>query len=116
MGRLALRAGVESPDLAFVHVNEIAGDAATAAHLLTFDSIHGRFGRDVTGAGETLTIDQTPLTYSSVAEPGGVPWDEHGVEIVLDAPAASVRASNSMVTSRAAYARSSSPRPSKKVR
>ena len=39
MGRLALRAAWEWPELEFVHVNELNGDAATAAHLLTFDSV-----------------------------------------------------------------------------
>jgi glyceraldehyde 3-phosphate dehydrogenase len=41
MGRLAQRAGWGKPDLAFVQVNEVAGNAATAAHLLAFDSVHG---------------------------------------------------------------------------
>jgi glyceraldehyde 3-phosphate dehydrogenase len=84
MGRLALRAGWASPDLDFAHVNEVAGDAASAAHLLTFDSIHGRFDHDVTGVGRTLTIDQESIAYDSVAKPGDVPWDEHGVEVVLE--------------------------------
>ena len=43
MGRLALRAAWGWPDLEFVHVNEVKGDAETAAHLLTFDSVHGRW-------------------------------------------------------------------------
>ena len=43
MGRLALRAGWDRPDLEFVHVNELDGDAATGAHLLEFDSVHGRW-------------------------------------------------------------------------
>jgi glyceraldehyde-3-phosphate dehydrogenase/erythrose-4-phosphate dehydrogenase len=47
MGRLALRAAWDWPDFAFVHVNELSGDASTAAHLLTFDSIHGRWSEDV---------------------------------------------------------------------
>jgi glyceraldehyde-3-phosphate dehydrogenase/erythrose-4-phosphate dehydrogenase len=81
-GRLALRAGWGGPDLIFAHVNEIAGDAATAAHLLMFDSIHGRFGHDATGAGETLTIGGTAIAYTAIADPGQVPWDEHGVDEV----------------------------------
>jgi glyceraldehyde 3-phosphate dehydrogenase len=84
MGRLALRAGWESPDLDFALINEIAGDATVAAHLLTFDSVHGRFGYDVTGAGEALAVDRAMLAYTSIADPGEVPWDEHGVEIVLE--------------------------------
>jgi glyceraldehyde 3-phosphate dehydrogenase len=84
MGRLALRAGWGGPDITFVHVNEIAGDAATAAHLLTFDSVHGRFGHDAVGAGEVLAIDDTPLTYSRIREPGVVPWEGAEVDVVLE--------------------------------
>jgi glyceraldehyde 3-phosphate dehydrogenase len=84
MGRLALRAGWGGPGLSFAHINETAGDAATAAHLLLFDSVHGRFEHDVTGAGETLAIDEAPVTYSRIADPGAVPWDAYGVEIVLE--------------------------------
>ncbi|CAA9534573.1 MAG: NAD-dependent glyceraldehyde-3-phosphate dehydrogenase for arsenate detoxification [uncultured Solirubrobacteraceae bacterium] len=82
MGRLALRAAWDWPELDFVQVNELHGDAATAAHLLTFDSVHGRWPHDVRGDGdgETLTIDGTPLTYSAHAEPGAVDWD---VDVVL---------------------------------
>ncbi|HET6175259.1 MAG TPA: ArsJ-associated glyceraldehyde-3-phosphate dehydrogenase [Gaiellales bacterium] len=84
MGRLALRAGWGGPDLTFAHVNELTGDARSAAHLLMFDSIHGRFGHEATGEGEALTIDGRLLTYSRIAEPGAVPWNEHGVEVVLE--------------------------------
>jgi glyceraldehyde 3-phosphate dehydrogenase len=84
MGRLALRAGWGRPDLQFVHVNEIAGDAATAAHLLTFDSVHGRWGRHVEGDGDRLSVDGTPLAYSAAATPGDVPWSANGVDVVLE--------------------------------
>jgi glyceraldehyde 3-phosphate dehydrogenase len=84
MGRLALRAASDWPELAFTHVNEMGGDASTAAHLLTFDSIHGRWSEDVHGAGDLLTVNGTALSYSSAGEPGNVPWGELGVEIVLE--------------------------------
>ncbi|MEV4420161.1 ArsJ-associated glyceraldehyde-3-phosphate dehydrogenase [Patulibacter sp. NPDC049589] len=84
MGRLALRAGLDRPDLEFVHINEIAGDAATAAHLLEFDSVHGRWHRDIAADGDTVTIDGTTLSYSAHATPGDVPWDELGVDLVLE--------------------------------
>src|ERR1035438_6176609 len=84
MGRLAMRAAWDRPELAFTHVNELRGDASTAAHLLTFDSIHGRWSEDVHGDGESLTIDGTMVGYSGAAEPGDVPWGELGVEIVLE--------------------------------
>ena len=84
MGRLALRAAWGWPELAFAHVNELAGDAATAAHLLTFDSIHGRWSEDVHGEENVLTVNGTALGYSNAATPGDVPWGELGVEIVLE--------------------------------
>jgi glyceraldehyde 3-phosphate dehydrogenase len=83
MGRLALRAGWGSPHLAFVHVNELHGDAATAAHLLEFDSVHGRWPHEIV-ADERLVIDGTPVGYSRGGQPGAVPWGELGVEIVLE--------------------------------
>ena len=43
MGRLAVRAAWGLPELDFAHINELNGDAGTAAHLLTFDSVHGRW-------------------------------------------------------------------------
>ena len=84
MGRLALRAAWDRDDLEFVHVNELHGDAATAAHLLCFDSIHGRWDREATGAGDTLHVDGEAIGYSDAAAPGDVPWGDHGAEIVLE--------------------------------
>jgi glyceraldehyde 3-phosphate dehydrogenase len=84
IGRLALRAGWEPPELKFAHVNELRGDAETVAHLLMFDSIHGRWSEDVHGRGDGLSINGTTVGFSQIAEPGGVPWGELGVEIVLE--------------------------------
>ena len=84
MGRLALRAAWDRDDLAFVHVNEPAGDAATAAHLLCFDSVHGRWGRGAEGEGDSLTVDGQALTNSAETTPGAVAWDESGLDVVLE--------------------------------
>ena len=85
MGRLALRAAWgTSEELELVHVNELHGDAATGAHLVTFDSVHGRWHRDVRGDGDALTVDGTSLGYSGHGAPGDVPWDELGVDVVLE--------------------------------
>jgi len=84
VGRLALRAAWGWPELAFTHVNELHGDARTAAHLLTFDSIHGRWSEQVHGDGGALVVNGTALGYTSAAEPGDVPWGELGVEVVLE--------------------------------
>jgi glyceraldehyde 3-phosphate dehydrogenase len=84
IGRLALRAAWGGPGLEFAHINEFAGDAATSAHLLTFDSVHGRWPHDASGDGDVLAVDGTAIGYSRVAEPGEVPWDEAGVDVVLE--------------------------------
>ncbi len=84
MGRLALRAGWGRPDISFVHINEVAGGAATAAHLLTFDSVHGRWPHQVDATDRALAIDGAPIAFSSEAKPGGVDWSSSGVDIVLE--------------------------------
>jgi glyceraldehyde 3-phosphate dehydrogenase len=87
MGRLALRAawdqGGSTPALQFVHINEIASDAAGAAHLLQFDSVHGRWGHDCAGDGERLTIDGQSIGYSSDKTIGETDWS--GCDIVFEA-------------------------------
>ncbi len=84
MGRLALRAAWDWPELEFAHVNELDGDASTSAHLLTFDSVHGRWSEDVYGEDGSLTIEGTAVSYSSAGDPADVPWGEMGIEIVLE--------------------------------
>lgn len=85
MGRLVLRAAWGWPDLAFVHVNEIKGGSACAAHLLEFDSVHGRWPHDVAAVGaDQLSIDGAAVGFSEVARPGEVPWRAAGVDVVLE--------------------------------
>jgi glyceraldehyde 3-phosphate dehydrogenase len=84
IGRLALRAAWGWPELEFVHINEIKGGAVTAAHLLKFDSVHGRWTPEVEAAGERVLIDSQPLSFSEHARPGEVPWEELGIDLVLE--------------------------------
>ena len=88
MGRLVVRALAHHDDLDLVHVNEIAGDVETAAHLMQFDTVHGRWKREATVAGDHLLLDGRPATFSSHATPGAVPWDDVGVDIVIEASGA----------------------------
>lgn len=84
MGRLVVRALRHQPGLQLMHVNEHKGDAATAAHLLQFDTVHGRYAGEVASSGSTLHIDGAPVGYSSHDTPGAVPWDEYGIDLVLE--------------------------------
>jgi glyceraldehyde 3-phosphate dehydrogenase len=84
VGRLALRAGWGEAGIEIVAVNEIAGGPESAAHLLAFDSVHGRWDHDVEAADDGLTVDGKVIAYSAGGEPGAVAWDEHGVDLVLE--------------------------------
>lgn len=85
MGRLALRAGWNTPELEFVHINETGGDGITSGHLLYFDSVHGRWDHEVEGHPDRLAIGKHSLSHSSHKNFGDVPWSDLGVEIVLEA-------------------------------
>jgi len=84
MGRLAFRALWDCPDASIVHVNEIKGGATTAAHLLEFDSVHGRWTRPTTVAADHFTVDGRSVAFSAASKPNEVPWEASGVDIVLE--------------------------------
>ncbi|MGD2119180.1 MAG: ArsJ-associated glyceraldehyde-3-phosphate dehydrogenase [Chromatiales bacterium] len=83
MGRLGLRAGWDLPELQFARINEIATDAAGSAHLLQFDSVHGRWPHACRGGDNILEIDDTRLSYSSGQQIDDCDWS--GCDIVIEA-------------------------------
>jgi glyceraldehyde 3-phosphate dehydrogenase len=84
IGRLDFRVAWEDPALEVVHVNDIGCDAAAAAHLLEFDSVHGRWDVEAAGVGDALSVGGREIGWSSAAEPGAVDWEKSGVEVVLE--------------------------------
>ena len=84
IGRLVLRAAWGWPDLEFVHINEIHGGTAAAAHLLKFDSVHGQWPQAVSAGENQLVIDQQPLSFSEYKTPGDTPWEDLDVDMVLE--------------------------------
>ncbi|MCP9909721.1 ArsJ-associated glyceraldehyde-3-phosphate dehydrogenase, partial [Cyanobium sp. BA20m-p-22] len=84
IGRLVFRALWGRSDIELVHINERAGDAATAAHLLEFDSVHGRWNKTVAASGGGLQVESQAISYSEASDPAAVPWQELGVELVLE--------------------------------
>ncbi|CAB4364395.1 MAG: ArsJ-associated glyceraldehyde-3-phosphate dehydrogenase [Actinobacteria bacterium] len=85
MGRLAVRALQHQPGLQLVHVNELKGGVATAAHLLEFDTVHGRYQGAVGTDGGNLLVDGSTVTFSEHAAPGDISWGDLGVEVVIEA-------------------------------
>ncbi|EAQ75427.1 MULTISPECIES: ArsJ-associated glyceraldehyde-3-phosphate dehydrogenase [unclassified Synechococcus] len=84
IGRLVFRALWGRPGIALVHVNDPAGDAAAAAHLLEFDSVHGRWPEAVQAGGSGFLVGDQPVGYSQHADPTAVPWAAAGVDLVLE--------------------------------
>jgi glyceraldehyde 3-phosphate dehydrogenase len=85
IGRLTLRAFLEAgrKDLDFVAINDL-GSADMNAHLLEFDSVHGRFPGKVSTAKGHLKADGHDLTVLSEATPEKLPWPDLGVDIVME--------------------------------
>ena len=84
IGRLVFRALWGRPGIELVHVNDPAGDAHTAAHLLAFDSVHGRWQQAVQGNTQGFLVGSTPVSYSQEKDPTAVPWSQAGVDMVLE--------------------------------
>ena len=84
IGRLVFRALWGRPGIELVHVNDPAGDAHTAAHLLAFDSVHGRWQQAVKGNAQGFLVGSTPVSYSQEKDPTAVPWSQAGVDMVLE--------------------------------
>jgi glyceraldehyde 3-phosphate dehydrogenase len=85
IGRNVLRAAVmgKQTALEFVGVNDIT-DTKTLAHLLKYDSVHGRFPGTVEAKGDTLVVNGREIRVTAIKEPEKLPWKEQGVELVLE--------------------------------
>lgn len=86
IGRLALRAAWHWPHFDIVHINEMAGDAKSAAHLLKYDSVHGTWEETATAAGEqtrqTLQINDKSIRYTQSQTIEGGDWSD--VDVVIE--------------------------------
>src|ERR1700727_143748 len=85
IGRLVLRAIVESGrrDIEVVAVNDL-GPVETNAHLLRYDSVHGRFPGQVTVKGDTISVGNGAIKITAERDPAKLPWKELGVDVALE--------------------------------
>ena len=83
IGRLALRAAWDWPELDFVQINDPAGDAATHAHLLNFDSVHGRWQHDALSEGQDVVIDGRHVRVTANKAIADTDWS--GCDVVIEA-------------------------------
>lgn len=83
IGRLALRAAFDWPELEFVLINDVAGDTTTLAHLLEFDSIQGRWHHEVAVDDKSMLIDGQRIATTCEREIDAVDWS--GCDVVIEA-------------------------------
>ena len=83
IGRLAYRAMFNDPDIEVVAVNDL-GDIPTMAHLLKYDSVHGRAFDNIEVTEDGMIVDGKPLKVLQEREPGNLPWGELGVDVVVE--------------------------------
>jgi glyceraldehyde 3-phosphate dehydrogenase len=84
IGRNYLRAARSlGADVEVVAINDLTS-AETLAHLLKYDSTHGRFGSEVTVDGSSIVLDSEPISVLAERDPKALPWDRLGVEVVIE--------------------------------
>ena len=85
IGRLVLRSIMESGrnDVTVVGINDLATSEANA-HLLRYDSIHGRFDGDVKVSGNKLIVNGHEILMTQVRDPAQLPWKDLGVDVAME--------------------------------
>ena len=83
IGRMFFRAALGKPELEVVAVNDIT-NAATLAHLLKHDSIHGTLKHEVKTEGNSIVVDGRPIQVLAERDPAKLPWARLGVQAVVE--------------------------------
>ena len=84
MGRLAFREAFDRADFEIVHINELHGDAQSAAHLLEFDSVHGRWDKNISAEPGKIIVGDKEVTVSHASTPGNFDWTSKGIDLVIE--------------------------------
>ncbi len=83
IGRLVFRAAMNRSDVEVVAINDLT-DAATMAHLLAYDSVHGKLPVTVTGKDGAIEVGGKTVTVTSIKDPAKLEWKDLGVDIVAE--------------------------------
>ncbi|MEA2061178.1 MAG: type I glyceraldehyde-3-phosphate dehydrogenase [Thermodesulfobacteriota bacterium] len=83
IGRMVFRAALNHPDVDVTAINDLT-DTRTIAHLLAFDSVHGRLDRKVEAKDGAITVDGREISVSSKKDPADIPWKEADVDITAE--------------------------------
>jgi glyceraldehyde 3-phosphate dehydrogenase len=83
IGRNVFRASLNHPEVEIVAVNDLT-DSKTLAHLLKYDSIHGKLDAEVTVTEDTIIVNGKEIKVLAERDPAALPWNEYGVDIVIE--------------------------------
>ncbi|MCF8267368.1 MAG: type I glyceraldehyde-3-phosphate dehydrogenase [Ignavibacteriales bacterium] len=83
IGRLVFRRGIEIGGIEFVGINDLTS-AATLAHLLKYDSVHGKFKGEVKAEGDSIIVNGKKIKISAEKDPANLKWAELGVDVVIE--------------------------------
>ena len=83
IGRNLFRAGLKDPDIEFIAVNDLT-DPKTLAHLLKYDSVHGRFQGEVEVGDGEIRVNGKSIQVLSERDPANLPWGEMGVQVAIE--------------------------------
>ncbi|MGB5983960.1 MAG: type I glyceraldehyde-3-phosphate dehydrogenase [Desulfobacterales bacterium] len=83
IGRVVFRAAMAHPEVEVVAINDLM-DSATMAHLLTYDSVHGKLDADVQAAEGGIKVNGSLVPVSAIKSPAQLPWKDYGVDIAME--------------------------------
>jgi glyceraldehyde 3-phosphate dehydrogenase len=83
IGRLVFRRSLDLGNIEFVGINDLT-DSKTLAHLLKYDSVHGRFNGKVSSEGEYLVVDDNKIKITAERDPSNLNWGELGADVVIE--------------------------------
>lgn len=83
IGRLVFRAALEHKDVEVVAINDLT-DAATMAHLLAYDSVHGKLDHEIIAKDNAIEVDGRSIAYTAVRDPEKLDWKAFGVDVAAE--------------------------------
>jgi glyceraldehyde 3-phosphate dehydrogenase len=83
IGRMCFRSLIQNPNIEIVAINDLT-DVPTLAHLLKYDSVHGRFGHSVEAGDGALIVNGKSIKIFAQKDPGALPWGDLNVDVVIE--------------------------------
>ena len=83
IGRVVFRVALAHPDIEVVAINDLM-DSATMAHLLTYDSVHGKLDAAVESTEGGIAVNGTKIPVTAIKNPADLPWKKYGVDIAME--------------------------------